>query len=178
MYRKVDEQIMERLEAIVTRKGVIWDAEKMIDYAGDEFPDPSIRRPPEVVVKPRASAQVSEILKLASRERIPVTPRGAGTGLSGGCVPLYGGIVLSLEEMNQILEIDRQNMIAVAEAGVTLGNLQGTATEAGLFFPPHPGDENAQLGGLVNTNASGDQGNQAWCGIMSRVWRWSCLPER
>ncbi len=155
MYRKVDEHITERLEAIVTRKGIIRDAEKLIDYAGDEFPDPSIRRPPEVVVKPRTSAQVSEILKLASRERIPVTPRGAGTGLCGGCVPLYGGIVLSLEEMNQILEIDGQNMMAVAEAGVTLGNLQEAAAEAGLFFPPHPGDESAQLGGLVNTNASG-----------------------
>ena len=91
------------------------------NYSRDETPKP---KPflPEVVVKPEDTASVAGILKLASERNIPVTPRGGGTGLSGGAVPVYGGIVLSLERMNRILEIDRDNFSATVEAGVTLGD--------------------------------------------------------
>lgn len=154
MYEKANNQIIERLKEIV-EGNIISDPGKMQDYAGDEFSDSSIKRMPEVVVKPRNSQQISEILKLANREKIPVTPRGGGTGLCGGCIPLYGGIILSLEEMNSILEIDKKNMMAVVEAGLTLRDFYGKIEETGLFFPPHPGEEGAQFGGLVSTNASG-----------------------
>ncbi|MCK4401055.1 FAD-binding protein [bacterium] len=154
MYKKINSKIIKRLNEIV--KGNIVSAPgKMQDYAGDEFAGSSIRKMPEVVVTPQNSNQISEILKLANQERIPVTPRGGGTGLCGGCVPLFGGIVLSLEGMNKVLEIDKKNMMAVVEAGVTLCDFYTKVEEAGLFFPPHPGEESAQFGGLVNTNASG-----------------------
>ena len=155
MHRKINKQIIRKLGKIVGEGEIICDPEKMLDYAGDEFADPSIRKFPEAVVKPKSSGQISEILKLANQEGIPVTPRGGGTGLCGGCVPLQGGMILSLEEMDNILEIDKENMMAVVEAGVTLMDFYAGVEEAGLFFPPHPGDEGAQFGGLVNTNASG-----------------------
>ncbi|MCK4437305.1 FAD-binding oxidoreductase, partial [bacterium] len=138
MYKKVDGQVMKRLEEIVEGR-IISDPERMQDYAGDEFADSSIRKTPEVVVQPKSTEEVSQILKLANQEKIPVTPRGGATGLCGGCIPLYEGIVLSLEEMKSILEIDKENMMAVVEAGVTLTDFYGKVEEAQLFFPPHPG---------------------------------------
>ena len=154
MYKKINSKIIKTLSEIVKGK-IIYDQEKMQDYAGDEFAGSSIRNLPDVVVKPQNSQQISEILKLANQGKIPVTPRGGGTGLCGGCVPLFGGIVLSLEEMNRVLEIDKKNMMATVEAGVTLCDFYTKVEEAGLFFPPHPGEESAQFGGLVSTNASG-----------------------
>jgi glycolate oxidase len=88
--------------------------------------------------------------------RLPLYPRGGGTGLVGGAVPTQDGIILSLERMKKI-EIDKGNIMVTAEAGVTLGELAKAADEVGLSFPPHPGDENAQVGGLVATNAGGSR---------------------
>ena len=107
-----------------------------------------------IVVKPSSAEEVSEILALANRRRVPVFPRGGGTGLVGGCVPTRSGIVLSLERMNRI-RIDVDNLMAEAEAGATLMDLIKAAEGAGLFFPPHPGDEGAQIGGLIACNAGG-----------------------
>jgi glycolate oxidase len=110
---------------------------------------------PEVVIKPETTDQVAGVLEYADRHRIPVTPRGGATGLCGGCVPSLGGIVLSLEKMNRIVEVDMNNQMAVVEAGVTLMDFYEAIHEAGLFFPPHPGDESAQIGGLIAANAGG-----------------------
>ena len=107
-----------------------------------------------VVVKPGSAEEVSEVLALANRRRVPVFPRGGGTGLVGGCVPTRSGIVLSLERMNGI-RVDAENLMAEAEAGATLMDLIKAAGNAGLFFPPHPGDEGAQIGGLIACNAGG-----------------------
>lgn len=156
MYKKVDEKIIKRLEGIVG-VDLIRDPEKMYDYMGDEFADPSMKKTPEVVVKPENTKQIVAILKLANQENIPVTPRGGGTGLCGGCVPSYGGIVLSLEKMNEVLDIDRNDMLALVEAGVTMNDFYTEVEEAGFFFPPHPGEEGAQIGGLISTNASGSR---------------------
>lgn len=156
MYKKVAREVIKGLEEIVG-DGLLCDPEKMYDYMGDEYADPSIKEAPEVVVKPKNTGEVAAILKLANRENIPVTPRGGGTGLCGGCVPLHGGIVLSLENMNKILEIDKENMLAVVEAGVTLGDFYAEVEKANFFFPPHPGEEGAQIGGLISTNASGSR---------------------
>jgi glycolate oxidase len=94
-------------------------------------------------------------LKLANQKIIPVTPRGAGTGLSGGAVPIYGGIVLSLENMNRILEIDKDNFVADVESGVILTDLYQAVSEEGLYYPLYPGEPSAAIGGNVATNAGG-----------------------
>jgi len=156
-YNKVNRTIKEDLIKIVGRKNFLDDVEKMRDYNHDEFSLKEIAHQPEVVVKPETAEEVSKIIKLANREKIPVTPRGGATGLCGGCVPSFGGIVLSLENMNRILQIDMDNQMAVVEAGVTLSDFYAAVEETGLFFPPHPGDEGAMIGGVIATNAGGSR---------------------
>jgi glycolate oxidase len=112
---------------------------------------------PEVVVRPETSEQVSQVLRLANDAGIPVTARGSGTGLSGACIPGRGGIVLSLERMNRIVEIDTENHVAVVEPGVTLAELEEATAEHGLLYPIFPGESSASLGGNVATNAGGMQ---------------------
>lgn len=157
MYRKIDREIKERIEDIVGPENVISDPEKMHDYSHDEFSLREIERMPEVVVKPQTTEEVASVMKLANRENFPITPRGGATGLCGGCVPSSGGIVLSLERMNRILEIDLDNQMAVVEAGVTLKDFTLAVVETGLAFPPHPGEESAMIGGLIATNAGGSR---------------------
>jgi len=148
---------LNRLAEIVGPGCVLTDPGRIHGYSHDEFSLAEIRRMPEAVVKPGRTEEVAEILKLADEYQVPVTPRGGGTGLCGGCVPAPGGIVLSLERMNRILEIDRSNQVAVVEAGVTLMEFVRAVEESGLSFPPHPGDESAMLGGLIATNAGGSR---------------------
>jgi glycolate oxidase len=109
MYNKVTPAIVEALRQIVGEGNVLVEAHDMESYAHDETV--GLRADPEVVVKATSAEQIAEIFKLAQRECIPVTPRGAGYGLSGGAVPVLGGIVLSLEKMNRILEIDKENLM-------------------------------------------------------------------
>ncbi|MGM0466177.1 MAG: FAD-binding oxidoreductase [Acidobacteriota bacterium] len=154
-YRKVDDKVIKELAGIVGEKNVDSDESKMIDYSHDEFTLSEISHMPDVVVKPETTEQVSQLLKYANDSLIPVTPRGGATGLCGGCVPCLGGIVLSLEKMNRIQEIDVNNQMAVVEAGVTLKDFYEAVEEQGLFFPPHPGDETAMMGGLIAANAGG-----------------------
>lgn len=155
MYNKVNQKIIRQLEEIVDPASVIVDQERMLEYSHDEFSLAEIAKMPEVVAVPKTAQEVAKILQLANKEMIAVTPRGGATGLCGGCVPFYGGIVLSLEKMNQILEIDEDNQMATVEAGVTLMDFYKNVEEAGLFFPPHPGEESAMIGGLIATNAGG-----------------------
>jgi glycolate oxidase len=157
MHKKLTEESINRLIEILGVKNVILDPEKMLDYSHDEFSLPDIAREPEAVVKPGSPEEIGKILQLANRERIPVTPRGGATGLCGGCVPSCGGIVLSLERLNRIIEVDKKNHMAVAEAGVTLMDFYARVEEKGLFFPPHPGDESAMIGGVIATNAGGSR---------------------
>ena len=145
------------LAEIVGRENVITDAEKMVDYGHDEFSLRDISRLPVLVVKPRTPLQVAAVLEVAGEAKIPVTPRGGATGLCGGCVPSPGGIVLSLERMNRVLEVDAANQMAVAEAGVTLHQFEQAVADAGFYFPPHPGEETAMIGGMIATNAGGSR---------------------
>jgi len=110
---------------------------------------------PEVVVKPDNSSSVADILKLANQKVIPVTPRGGGTGLCGGATPIYGGVVLSLERMNRIIEIDSNNFVATVEAGLPISELFQAVAEHGLYYPLYPGEASAAIGGNVATNAGG-----------------------
>ncbi len=150
--------IVDELKSIVGDRWVITQRELMESYLKDETPDPLRPKPAEklILVKPSSTTEISSILKLANARKIPVFPVGGRTGLVGAAVPTEPGVILSLERMNKI-EIDKENLMAVAEAGATLGDLIRSAESAGLFFPPHPGDEGAQIGGLIATNAGGSR---------------------
>nr|WP_273702543.1 FAD-linked oxidase C-terminal domain-containing protein [Tepidanaerobacter syntrophicus] len=111
---------------------------------------------PDVVLKPTSAEQISKIVKLANKYKIPVTPRGAGSGLSGGAVPICGGIVLSVEKMNKILEIDTQNLMAVVEPGVVTNEINNVVKEYGLYYAGYPMSvETCYVGGNVAENAGG-----------------------
>jgi glycolate oxidase len=159
---------VEELRSIAGEKHVIYgDAEKMEAYAHDEVADASFAHMPDVVVKPASAEEISAIMKLANRELIPVTPRGAGSGLSGGAVPVHGGIVLSLERMNRILEIDRNNMVAVVEPGMVTNAISEAIEEYGLFYAGYPMSvETCFIGGNVAENAGG--GKAIKYGVTSR----------
>jgi glycolate oxidase len=154
----VEESIVDGLRSIVEKAHVITDREQMQNYLADETAAPVRPKPANdlILVRPANTQQVSAVLQFANKHGIAVFPRGGGTGLVGGAIPTRDGIILSLERLDGI-EIDKENMMAIAEAGVTLEKLTKTANEVGLFFPPHPGDENAQMGGLVATNAGGSR---------------------
>jgi len=156
-YRPVTSEIVEELRAIVGEKNVLYgEPDRMQDYAHDEVADPEYARMPDVVVKPGSAEEVSAILRLANRELIPVTPRGAGSGLSGGAVPAYGGILLSTERMNRILEIDRENLVAMVEPGVITNDINEAVAEYGLFYAGYPMSvETCTIGGNVAENAGG-----------------------
>jgi glycolate oxidase len=156
-YQPVTQAIAAQLRAIVGEQHVVYDApERMQDYAHDEVAGAEHAHTPEVVVKPNTAAEIAEIMRLANRERIPVTPRGAGSGLSGGAVPVYGGVLLSLERMNRILEIDRENMVVVVEPGVVTNDVNEAIRESGLFYAGYPMSvETCFIGGNVAENAGG-----------------------
>jgi glycolate dehydrogenase FAD-linked subunit len=110
---------------------------------------------PAFVVRPGSTAEVAAVLRAASAAGLAVTARGSGTGLSGGAIPRPGGLVLSFERMNRVLEIDTANHVAVVQPGVTLAGLDAAAAAEGLVYPVFPGEMSASLGGTVATNAGG-----------------------
>ena len=111
-YKPLTPKIAAALRRLVGDKFVVYDdAEKLEPYSHDEVAEKEYAHMPEALVRPATAEQIAKILKLANRERVPVTPRGAGSGLSGGAVPLHGGIVLLCDRMNQVLEIDRDGRI-------------------------------------------------------------------
>jgi glycolate oxidase len=110
---------------------------------------------PRAVARPDSTEQVAAIVRAAVAEGVPLTPRGAGTGLSGACIPVAGGVVVSFERMNRILEIDTDNHVAVVEPGLTLAELDAALVPHGLIYPVFPGEQSASLGGNVATNAGG-----------------------
>src|SRR5512136_973560 len=157
MPSKISPAVRAALEAAVGAANVFSDPEKAADYGHDEFSLKEIAHAPDLVVRPGTTEEVAAVLRLADTNGIPVTPRGGATGLCGGCVPVCGGIVLALERMDRVLEVDADNQMAVTEAGVRLSDFTKAVEEAGLYFPPHPGDESAMMGGLVATNAGGSR---------------------
>jgi glycolate oxidase len=130
------------------------DQENLKKYSHDETEDLSFL--PNVVLKPEDTKQVSQILKYCNENKIPVTPSGARTGLSGGALPINGGVALSLEKMNSIVEIDEKNLQATVEPGVINQVFQEAVKSKGLFYPPDPSSWGSSfLGGNVSTNAGG-----------------------
>jgi len=155
MYNKVNPSIIDELKQIAGSSHVFTEQGDLVDYSHDEYSLDDIAAFPEAAVKPSNTKQVSEIIRLCSRNQIPLTARGSGTGLCGACVPSFGGIVLTFENMHRILEIDTQNLTSTVEAGLMLRDFYPAIEEKGLFFPPHPGDESATIGGVIATNAGG-----------------------
>jgi len=154
MYKKVDSEILAQLRAIVGGENVIVDGEALEPYTHDETV--GLRADPEVVVKVETTEQVSRIMKLADRELIPVVPRAGGQGLSGGAVATCGGIILSVEKMNRILEIDRDNLMVTVEPGVITGDLHRAVEAEGLFYPPDPASlDSCCIGGNIAEGAGG-----------------------
>jgi len=148
MYKKLTPEIIQRLKEIVGETNVLTEEVDKEGYSHDETT--CLKHLPEVVVRAKSTDEVSRVLSLANREKIPVTPRGGGTGLSGGAVPILGGIVLSLEKMNRILEIDTNNLMATVEAGVITGELRKQVENLGLFYPINPASlDSCTIGGNV-----------------------------
>ena len=156
-FSPVTPAIVAELRAIVGDAHVIYaDPERMEDYSHDETVDEGHRHMPDVVVLPGSADEVAAIMRLANRERVPVTPRGAGSGLSAGAVAVYGGILLSLTRLNRILEIDRANMLVVVEPGVITNDINAAVREYGLFHAGYPMSvEMCSIGGNVAENAGG-----------------------
>ncbi len=155
-YGKVNAVILEQLKAMVGPDGVLSGDDMGVDYAHDE--SSAMPHYPEVVVRAENTEEVSQILSLANHERIPVTPRGGGTGLCGGAIPIYGGVLLSLEKMNRILELDEENLMVTVEPGVFIMDLHAYVEKHGLLYPPDPGQKMGTIGGNISTNAGGMRG--------------------
>ncbi len=158
-YGQVDDGLVNELRKISGTRAVIYeDKEQLSVYARDEAGGEYYAHMPDVVVKPASSEEVLSIIKLANKYGIPITPRGAGSGLSGAAVPIYGGIVISLERMNRIIEIDKINMVGVAEPGVVTNDLCKRVAEEGLYYAGYPMSvETSFIGGNVATNAGGSK---------------------
>jgi glycolate oxidase len=145
--------VVKELKSILGPDHLFTDPEQLTVYSYDATQQECL---PWAVARPSSAAEIAQIMVLANRERFPVVPRGAGTGMSGGSVPVRGGLVLSLERMNRILEIDENDLIAVVEPGVVTGDLQREVESRGLFYPPDPASHQfCTIGGNVAECAGG-----------------------
>jgi len=154
MFNRLSDTHFEALRRIVGNEFVLTDPDSLKLASCDETED--LCFVPECVVRPRTAGEISEILRLASQEMIPVTPRGGGTGLSGGALPVHGGIVLLTDRLNEIIEIDRENLFATVEAGVITEAFQNAVEEQGLFYPPDPASRGSCfIGGNIAENSGG-----------------------
>ena len=153
-YKKINIDDLLAFKNIVTDDFVYTDEERLLEYSHDETEDLSF--PPEVVVKPFTTQEISEIIRYCNNNSIPVTPCGARTGLSGGSLPILGGVALSLERLDSIIEIDERNLQATVQPGVINQVFRDAVEEKGLFYPPDPASKGSCfLGGNLAENAGG-----------------------
>ena len=153
-YKKIDIDDLVFLKNIVGGNFVFTDDYTLIEYSHDETEDLTFL--PEVVVKPFNTQEISEIIKYCNYKNIAITPCGARTGLSGGSLPVFGGVSLSLERMNAIIEIDEQNLQATVQPGVINQVFREEVAKKGLFYPPDPASKGSCfLGGNLAENAGG-----------------------
>ena len=147
-YKTIVKQDIDFFLSICNTNQVFQDADSLLHYGKDETED--LYYEPSLVLKPNTVAQISAILKYCNNNNIPVTARGAGTGLSGGALPIFGGIVLSMENFNAIIEIDERNLQATVEPGVINQIFQDEVAKKGLFYPPDPASRGSCfLGGNI-----------------------------
>jgi len=153
-YKKINIDDLAVLKEIVGTEFVFSDEDKLLEYSSDETEDLSY--PPEVVLKPRTANEIAEIIKYCNVKNIPVTPCGARTGLSGGSLPIFGGVALSAERLNTIIEIDERNLQAKVEPGVINQVFRDAVEEKSLFYPPDPASKGSCfLGGNLAENSGG-----------------------
>ncbi|NTV89931.1 MAG: FAD-binding oxidoreductase, partial [Clostridiales bacterium] len=153
-YNKLSEEGLTYLKSVTAPDRVFAGDEIKEEYTHDEAPEFGTYLP-EAVVEAITAEEVSRVVRYCWENRIPVVPRGAGTGLSGGAVAKYGGIVLSLARMNRIIGFDLENLTVDVEPGVLLMELAAEAVKLDLMYPPEPGEKTATIGGNVMTNAGG-----------------------
>jgi len=147
-------QHLEAFKNIVGENYVFTDEETLDNCAKDETEN--LYFLPDIVIKPRTAEEISEVMKICNAYKIPVTPRGAGTGLSGGALAQHGGVVISFQRMNSILEIDERNLQVTTEPGVITQVLQNAVKEKGLFYPPDPSSYGSCfIGGNIAENSGG-----------------------
>jgi glycolate oxidase len=152
--QQITTEILEQIKLIVGAEYVFTDQESFEKYGSDETE--KLHYSPAVVVKPRKAEEISALMHLANKHLIPVTPRGAGTGLTGGALPHLGGLVIAMERFNQILEIDERNLQVTTEPGVITEVLQNAVKEKGLFYPPDPASKGSCfIGGNISENSGG-----------------------
>ena len=153
LLRNEKSEVLKRLKKIVGDRYVSIDAATLKAYAYDVS---FYKGTPDFVVRPETASEISKIVKLANEYRIPIIPRGAGSGTTGGAVPIKGGIVVDVTRMNRILKIDTANLQVVVEPGVVHAKLNRELSKLGYFFPPDPGStEIATIGGLIANGGSG-----------------------
>lgn len=154
MFTKVDNSHLETLRSIVGDEFVLTEPEFLELASSDETEDLCFL--PDVVVRPGSPEEISRIMKFVNENNIPVTPRGGGTGLSGGCLAVHGGIVLYMDRFQEIVEIDEENFFAVVEAGVITETFQKEVEKVGLFYPPDPASRGTCfIGGNIAENSGG-----------------------
>ncbi len=152
--QQITTEILAQIKSIVGAEYVFTDAESFEKYGSDETE--KLHYSPAVVVKPRKAEEISALMQLANKHLIPVTPRGAGTGLTGGALPHLGGLVIAMERFNSILEIDERNLQVTTEPGVITEVLQNAVKEKSLFYPPDPASKGSCfIGGNISENSGG-----------------------
>lgn len=150
----LNEEIIKKLTSIVGEENLFTDEDRLAEYGHDKTEDLVFL--PDVVLRPGTTQEVSEILKICNQHKISVTPRGAGTGLAGGALPVQKGVILSMERFNKILNIDELNLQATVEPGVITEVFQNTVKGKGLFYPPDPASKGSCfLGGNLANNSGG-----------------------
>ncbi|MES2379051.1 MAG: FAD-linked oxidase C-terminal domain-containing protein [Bacteroidota bacterium] len=154
VYNKITQDILSVIKQIVGSDAVITGHAEMEKYSHDETED--LRYYPEVVVKPKSTEEIAALLRLCNEHLIPVTPRGAGTGLSGGALPIMGGIVMAMERFNKIIAIDEQNLQATVEPGVITEEFMNQVAAKGLLYPIDPASKGSCfIGGNVSHGSGG-----------------------
>ena len=152
--QQITPEILAQIKSIVGAEYVFTDEESFEKYGRDETE--KLHYSPAVVVKPRKAEEIGALMQLANKHLIPVTPRGAGTGLTGGALPHLGGLVIAMERFNSILEIDERNLQVTTEPGVITEVLQNAVKEKGLFYPPDPASKGSCfIGGNISENSGG-----------------------
>ena len=145
--------LLQALQSVTEAKNILTGEDIGADFTHDEYPGESYA--PDAVVRADSTETVAAVLKCCSDAGVPVTVRGAGTGQMGGSVPVKGGIVLSVKDMNQILALDEEAKTITVQPGVLLQDVKAAAAGKGLYYPPDPGEQTATIGGNVSTNAGG-----------------------
>jgi len=152
--QQITTELLDQIKSIVGAEYVFTDEESFEKYGRDETE--KLHYSPAVVVKPRKTEEIAALMQLANKHLIPVTPRGAGTGLTGGALPHLGGLVIAMERFNHILEIDERNLQVTTEPGVITEVLQNAVKEKGLFYPPDPASKGSCfIGGNISENSGG-----------------------